>query len=473
MNKNKILLVVMVVLATNILTFFTARAIGTEAQAPVEEVGEEAVLEDLTEDFQLFQEIVGILEAEHLQEIDRNKLLHGAFEGMLETLDDPEASYLDREDYENLRVQTEGVYGGIGIEVFLDDEYVTIVSPISGTPGEEAGLSSGDRIVSVDGINLVGEDLNKAVSLMRGEPGTDVEMEVERLGVDEALKFEITREEIELETVEHEMLDDRLGLIRLSNFSDTTAQEFEAAIEDLKQQDMEALIIDLRNNPGGLLDAAVQIANILVPEGPITHLEGRDSRLETKTSGSEGLGIPMAALVNEASSSASEVLAGALQDTDSATIIGTRTFGKASVQNIRPLSDGGALRYTVAQYQTPDGRTIHEEGLEPDLEVKPSPVVELAMEPISTGLVEGDEGEEVETLQKLLAEFGYFDEDVSGNFDQATREALEQFQEEQGLHVTGEMGEMVVRKFHEEIETLREEDDRKLDRAVELLEDQF
>ncbi len=470
MNKNKILLVVVVVLATNILTFFTARAIVTQTATPAGDIEDKAVLEDVTDDFQLFQEIVGILESEHLHEIDRNKLMHGAFEGMLEALDDPEASYLDREEYENLRVQTEGVYGGVGIEVFLDDEYVTIVSPISGTPGEEAGLSSGDRIVSVDGVNLVGEDLNKAVNLMRGEPGTDVELEIERLGVDEALKFEITREKIELETVEHEMLDDNLGYIELSNFSETTAQEFEEAIEDLKQQNMEALIIDLRNNPGGLLDAAVQIANILIPEGPITHLEGRDSRLETKTSGREGLGIPMAALVNEASSSASEVLAGALQDTNTATIIGTQTFGKASVQNIRQLSDGGALRYTVAQYQTPDGRTIHEEGLEPDIEINPPPVAELAREPISTSLVEGDEGEEVETLQKLLAEFGYFDEEVSGIFDQATRAALEQFQEEQSLYVTGEMSEMVVRKFHEEIEILREKDDRKLDRAVELLE---
>ena len=466
MNRNKIILIVLAILATNIVTFFTARTIGTETAAPEEEI----VLQEITEDFQLFQEIVTIIETEHLEEVDRNKLLHGAFEGMLENLDDPQASYLDRDEFANLRVQTEGVYGGIGIEVFLDDEYVTIVSPISGTPGEKAGLSSGDRITSVDGINLVGEDLNKAVSLMRGEPGTDVKMEIERPGVDETLQFEITREEIELETVEHEMLNESLGYIKLTNFSDTTGPEFEEALDKLKQQDMKALIIDLRNNPGGLLDAALQVADSLMPEGPITHLEGRDSRLETKSSAGEGLDMPVAVLVNEASSSASEVLAGALQDSNTATIIGTQTFGKASVQNIRQLSDGGALRYTVAHYLTPDERTIHEEGLEPDLAVDPPPVAGMAMEPISIGLVEGDEGEEVETLQKLLAEFGYYELDISGSFDQATREALERFQEDQGLYVTGEMSEMVVRKFHEEIETLRKEDDRKLDRAVELLE---
>ncbi len=469
MNKNKILLIVMVVLATNIITFFGARIIGTETAEPVEE----AASPELTEDFQLFQEIVGILETEYLEEIDREELLHEAFKGMLKTLDDPQTSYLDREEFENLIIQTEGVYGGVGIEVFMDDDYVTIVSPISGTPGEEAGLSSGDRIISVDGINLVGEDLNKAVSLMRGEPGTDLVMEVERLGVDEMLEFEVTREEIELETVEYEMLDDRLGYIKLSNFSDTTGQEFEEAVNELKQKNMEALIIDLRNNPGGVLEAAIQVADLLIPEGPITHLEGREGRLETHTSGREGLGIPIAALVNEASSSASEVLAGALQDTDTATIIGNQTFGKASVQNIRQLSDGGALRYTVAKYQTPDGRTIHEEGLEPDLKIDPPSIVDLARQPISTGLVEGDEGEEVETLQKLLTEFGHFDQEVSGYFDQATRDALEQFQEDQGLYITGEMSEMVVRKFHEEIEALRKEDDRKLDKALEVLEEEL
>jgi len=463
----KILLVVLVVLATNILTFMGARSLGPETAGPVGE--ETAAPADLTEDFQLFREIIDILENEHINEIDQDELLHGAFKGMLEALDDPEASYLDREDFENLRVQTEGVYGGVGIEVFLDNDYVTIVAPISGTPGEEAGLSSGDRIVAVDGINLVGEDLNKAVSLMRGEPGTDLEMEVERPGVDQVLVFEITREQIELDTVQHEMLDDQVGYIKLTSFSDTTAQEFEAAVEELKQKNMGALIIDLRNNPGGLLSAAVQIADILIPEGPITHIESREGRIETHSSEREALGIPMAALVNGASSSASEVLAGALQDTDAAVIIGTQTFGKASVQNIRPLSDGGALRYTVAHYQTPGGRTIHEEGLTPDLVVDPPAIVELAMQPISTGLVEGDEGEEVETLQKLLAEFGYLDQEVSGHFDRVTREALEAFQEDQGIYVTGEMSEMVVRKFHEEIEARRKEDDRKLDQALELL----
>ncbi len=466
MIKRNILLVVLVVLITNVLTFFGARTIGSGPG----EAGIDNASDGLNDDLLIMEEVINLLEAEHLEEIDRNKLLHGAFEGIIKTLDDPEANYLASEEYENLMVQTRGTYGGVGIEVFIDGDYVTIISPISGTPGEAVGLVSGDRIISVDGINLVGEDLSKAVELMRGEPGTDLELEIERLGVDKTLMFEITREKIELDTVEYEMLSDRLGYIKISNFAETTAQEFETALDLLKQENMEALIIDLRNNPGGLLKAAVKIADLLIPEGPITHIEDRERIVETHYSNQEGLDIAMAALVNGASSSASEILAGALQDTGSATIIGTQTFGKASVQTIQPLSDGGALRFTVAHYQTPDGRVIHEEGLEPDFKVEPPEIVKLASEPISIDLRRGDEKEEVETLQKLLIEFGYFEEEVNGTFDQATEEALEQFQADHDLYVTGEMSEMVVRKFHEKIEALRKEDDRKMEKAIELLQ---
>ncbi len=466
MTTKKLLLVILIVIITNTLTFFGARS--TDTKAP-----DNDTMPELAEDFMLFQEIVDILEAEHLEEIDRDRLLDGAFKGMLEELDDPEASYLDAEEYENLRIQTEGTYGGVGIEVFYQDDYVTVVSPISGTPGEKAGLSPGDRIISVDGINLVGEGLNKAVSMMRGEPGTDLEMKVERPGVDELLHFEITREKIELETVVYEMLDQGLGYIRLTNFSDTSALEFEEALDQLKKEAMAGLIIDLRNNPGGLLDAAIDIADKLIPEGPITHVSHRDEKVETYRSHSEGLNIPMVVLVNKASSSASEILAGALQDTGTATIVGTQTFGKASVQNIRHLSDGGALRYTIAKYQTPDGRNIHEEGLTPDIEVNPPYVAELAMKPISTSLAEGDEEEEVETLQKILTELGYFKEEISGHFDRATKEALQEFQKDQNINITGEMSDIVVIKFHEEIESLKKEQDNKLDRALEIIKQEL
>ncbi len=424
---------------------------------------------EASEELYLIEEVIQILEAEYLDEVDRDELIEGALEGMLEKLDDPYTGYMTPEDFENLMIDTRGTYGGVGIEVTEEDDYITVISAISGTPGEEAGLSSGDRIIAVDGENLVGEGLNKAVSLMRGEPGTDLVLEVERPGVGEVLEFAITREKIELETVEHEMHEGNLGYIKLTSFSETSVEEFDAALEELGQEGMAGLIIDVRDNPGGLLDAAIQIADRFIAEGPITHVEGGEGGVETYRATAEALDLPLVVLVNEVSSSGSEVLAGALQDSGTATLVGQETFGKASVQNIRQLTNGGALRYTMAHYMTPDKRAIHEEGLTPDVAVDPPDVVKLAREPISTDLARGDEGETVETLQKLLSEFGYFDGDVDGYFDDATESALEEFQADQGIHVTVEMNDMVVRKLHEEVQRLKKEQDTKLEKALELL----
>jgi len=472
MKTKHIIIIAVIILVTNLATYIGVTSLEDhrvirygQNQEEAEPAQEPVAVEELT----LIREIITILEMTHLEEVDRQELMEGAYRGILEKLGDPQAGYLDPEEYENLLVQTEGTYGGIGIEVFYDDGYVTVVAPIAGTPGEKAGLSSGDRILSVDGIDLVDEGLNKAVSLMRGEPGTDLVLEVERPSVDEVLQFEITRAEVELDSVESEMLDEKTGYIKLTSFTETSAREFSEALEQLEQAGMEQLVLDLRNNPGGLLTAAIEIADLLMPEGPITHVTDGKEKVETYSSETEGLGIPMVTIVNEASVSAAEVLAGALQDSGTATLIGKQTFGKASVQNISELSDGSALRHTVATYETPDGRTIHEEGLTPDLEIDPPQLVKLAAEPISINLAEGDEGEEVETLQGLLKELGFYDHEITGYFDDHTTRALEDFQDEREIEITGEMSEIVLRQFHDAIQESREEIDPKLDAALEML----
>ncbi len=471
--KNKhIIIIAAVILVTNLATYIgvtsieDSRVIHYGQNRDEAETPEEPVAAD---ELNLIREIITILEMTHLEEIDRQELMEGAYHGILEKLSDPEAGYLDPEEYENLRVQTEATYGGIGIEVFYDDGYVTVVAPIAGTPGEEAGLCSGDRILSVNGTDLVDEGLNKAVNLMRGEPGTEVTIEVDRPTVDEFLEFEITRAEVELESVESEMLDDHAGYIKLTSFTETSSREFSEALEQLKAKGMEKLVLDLRGNPGGLLDAAIEIADLLIPEGPITHVTDGEEKVETFNSGTEGLGIPMVTIVNESSVSAAEVLAGALQDSETARLVGRQTFGKASVQNISELSDGSALRHTVATYETPDGRKIHGKGLTPDLEVDPSQLVKLAAEPISINLAEGDKGEEVETLQGLLSELGFYDHEITGHFDENTVRALGSFQSDRDIEVTGEMSELVLRQFHDAIQESREEIDPKLDAALEEL----
>ncbi|MGM0652149.1 MAG: S41 family peptidase [Bacillota bacterium] len=473
MKTKHIIIIAAAILVTNLVTYIGVSSVEDNNVIRYEDNQEEAEPDQepiAVEELALIREIITILEKTHVEEIDRQELLEGAYQGILDELDDPQASYLDPDDYENLMVETEGTYGGIGIEVFNDDGYVTVIAPIAGTPGEEAGLKSGDRILSVNGTDLVDKGLNQAVDMMRGEPGTDLVLEVERPSVDGVLEFEITRAQVELESVEFEMMDNQTGYIKLTSFTETSSQEFSEALTQLEEEGMEKLVLDLRNNPGGLLNAAIEIADMLMPEGPITHVTDGNETVKTYRSETEGLEIPMVAIVNESSVSAAEVLAGALQDSGTATLIGKQTFGKASVQNISELSDGSALRHTVATYQTPDGRTIHEEGLSPDLEIDPPELVKLAKEPISIELSEGDEGEEVETLQGLLKELGFYENEITGYFDNNTTQALENFQAERDIEITGEMSEVVLRQFHEAIEESKEDVDPMLDAALEKLE---
>ncbi|OWZ83716.1 S41 family peptidase [Natranaerobius trueperi] len=469
MRIKKILIVFLVLIVTNVLTFMGAHALGENdtyyPSSPDFEIGNEA-----SADFKLLEEVLQTIENNYLEEVDREELLDGALEGMLEVLDDPQTGYLTQDEFQNLMIQTEGSYGGIGIEVFKEDDYVTVVAPIAGTPGAKEGLRSGDRIISVDGEEIVGKDLDEAVDRMRGPIGSNVKIEIDRPGMEETLEFEIERKEIEIDSVEYEMVDDSVGYLKITNFSQTTGDEFEKALTDLQKSGMEGLVLDLRDNPGGVLTAAIEVSEQIVPEGPIVHQVGRDGKMETDYSQGEDPDFPIVVLVNEVSASASEILAGALQDTETATLVGSTTFGKASVQNVEPLAHGGALRYTMAKYQTPDGREIDEKGLTPDVKVDPPAIIELTRKPISTDLGIGDEGEKVKTLQEILTELGYFDDEISGYFGENTKVALEAFQQSRNIEVTGEMNEMVIREFYEEIEDLLEKQDDKLEKGIEILE---
>lgn len=469
MRLKTVILVVLILVITNIVTFMGARAL---TPAGMHQLGGQAPVEDIenADQFELLQEILEVLDQNYLEEFDRQELKEGAIEGMLDVLDDPQTTYMTPEDYENLMIQTEGAYGGIGIEVFKEDDYVTIVAPIAGTPGEEKGLRSGDKILAVDGKDIVGVDLNEAVEMMRGEPGTAVILEIERPGVEEVLKFEIEREEIELDSVEYALLENGFAHLKVTTFQRTTGEEFREALNKAEADQARGIILDLRDNPGGLLDAAIDVAEQIVPEGPIVHVVGREEKLDTYYSEGEGVDTPMVVLVNQVSASASEILAGALQDTGAAQVVGTETFGKASVQNIQTLTTGGALRYTMAKYQTPEGRDIHETGLTPDVQVEPAPIAELAAEPVGAELALGDEGKEVENLQKVLDELGYYEGEITGHFNDATQTALEDFQQDRQLEVTGEMSHMVLNEFQEAIDELLEEEDKMLEKAIEILE---
>lgn len=306
------------------------------------------------------------LEDYYYKEIDRDKLEEGAIRGMLQSLEDPYTVYMTREEYEDFMVHTTGTYGGIGIVVEKgEDGYITIVAPIEDTPGERAGLKAGDKIIKVDGKDVRGDQLEQAVSMMKGPEGTEVKLTILRKGM-EPFQVSIIREQIRLKTVKAQMKEGNIGYIRISAFDEKTFKDFNSELKKLVKSGMKGLVIDVRNNPGGLLDQVVEIADLLMGKGLIVYTENRQGNREEKVSDAGKLGLPLVVLVNQGSASASEILAGAIQDSGTGVLVGTKTFGKALVQTVRELKDGSAIKITVAQYYTPKGRSIQGKGIQPD-----------------------------------------------------------------------------------------------------------
>jgi carboxyl-terminal processing protease len=318
------------------------------------------------EEMALFFEVLKIIKENYVDSVDMKELEEGAIQGMLEVLDDPQTNFFNQESMEDMMSKTLGSYSGIGIVIDSQDNYITVISPIKGTPGERAGLLPGDRIIEVDGQSIMGISTSEAANLMRGPKGESVTLQVERAGVG-SLEFTIVRDDIDVESVFPEMLEENVGYIYISNFDRSTGKEFEEALLQLEKQGMKGLVLDLRDNPGGLLAEAVRVARAIVPEGPITHVvDGSGNTIKTHYSELEKKPYPIVVLVNAFSASASEIVAGALQDSHGAELVGTRTFGKATVQNLEELTNQGGIRYTVAKYLTPNRRNIHGEGLNPD-----------------------------------------------------------------------------------------------------------
>jgi len=278
--------------------------------------------------------------------------------------------------YKEMQVDTKGEFGGLGIQIGIKDNRLTVIAPIEGTPADRAGIKAGDFIIKVDGDPTKDMTLMEAVEKMRGPKGTKVKLTVEREGADEPIVFDLVRETIKIDSVKSKMLDNHIGYIRLSQFQEMTATDLAAALKKLKEDKMQSIILDLRNNPGGLLTAAVETSELFIPPGKVVvSIKGRDPKKQTDEYQSSNKNpydsYPMIVLVNEGSASASEIVAGAMQDWGRAIILGTQTFGKGSVQTILQLSDGSGLRLTTAKYYTPKGRSIQNVGITPDIVVKP------------------------------------------------------------------------------------------------------
>ena len=323
-----------------------------------------------------FTRVLSYIENNYVEHVDDKRLIYGAIKGMMNTLD-PHSTFMPPEQYKQMKVETQGEFGGIGIEVEIRGGWLTVVTPLEGTPAHKAGLQPGDQLRAIDGKSTRGMQMYQAVRAMRGPRGTRVKVSVKRRGHKKLLSFQIVRDVIKIISVNYRELAPRIGYIRLKNFQDRTNLGIKNAVEILqKKQKLKGLILDLRNNPGGLLDQAVLVADLFLTKGTIVRTTGQKGRImDEEKAHSRGTikGFPMICLVNGGSASASEIVAGALQDHKRAVIMGTQTFGKGSVQTIIDLEDGSGLKLTVARYYTPSGRSIQEHGIRPDIVVHSRP----------------------------------------------------------------------------------------------------
>ncbi|MFW5451707.1 MAG: S41 family peptidase [Methylophagaceae bacterium] len=327
------------------------------------------------EELRAFSEIFGRIKNNYVEEVDDKELLQNAIRGMLAGLD-PHSTYLDLDDFQDLREGTSGEFGGLGIEVTMEDGFVKVVSPIDDTPAARGGVLAGDLIIRLDETPVKGMALSDAVDIMRGKPDSKILLTIIREGEDKPLKIELTRAIIKVKSVKKRMLDPGYGYVRISTFASRTGASLQEAISALKEEnegDLKGLVLDLRNNPGGLLNAAVEVSDAFITKGLIVYTDGRveDAKQKFNAKPNDVLkGAPLIVLVNGGSASASEIVAGALQDHQRAVILGTKTFGKGSVQTVMPLTNDTAVKMTTARYYTPSGRSIQAEGIVPDIEIE-------------------------------------------------------------------------------------------------------
>ena len=357
-----------------------------------------ATTQDTYESLEAFSNVLNLVQENYVEEVDSQKAIEGAIRGMLTTLD-PHSSYMKPDDFKELQVETQGSFTGIGIEITMKDNILTVVSPIEGTPAFAKGLKAGDKIVKIGDEQTQDMSLMEAVKRLRGPKGSEVTISIHRKGWPDLKEITLIRDIIPIHSVKAKLLEPGYAYIRIINFQAQTTTDFKKAYTDLeKQGKIKGLIVDLRNNPGGLLDQSVKIADIFIDEGVVVSTKGRIKEQNSvfyARNNSPKHTFPLVVLVNEGSASASEIVAGALQDHKKAVIIGAQTFGKGSVQTIIPMDSGAGLRLTTARYYTPSGRSIQATGITPDI---------IVASPTSLSVEADDKDEEQDKKPKYLRE---------------------------------------------------------------------
>ena len=364
-------------LATIISCFAVSASMAKDVKNTKEEINSYELLN-------LFAEVLERTKATYVEEITDKQLIEAAINGMLVSLD-PHSSYLDKKDFKYMTEQTSGKFGGLGIEITMEQGVVKIISPIDDTPAFKAGLKAGDYITNIDGETIIGMTLNEAVDKMRGKPGTKVKLTIRRVN-EKPFDVTIKREEIKTQSVKKDIKDDDVLYIRIGSFTEDVSEDVKKAFEEetkKRKKPLKGLVLDVRNNPGGLLDQAIGVSELFLNKCEVvsTRARNEDDTLRYSAKGTDITnGLPIVVLINNGSASASEIVAGALQDHKRAVIIGEKSFGKGSVQTVLPLGDYGAMRLTTARYYTPSGRSIQATGIEPDIVVHPAKIEEFTDE---------------------------------------------------------------------------------------------
>jgi carboxyl-terminal processing protease len=346
------------------------------------------------EDIRVFTEVYAKVKSDYVEDVKDKTLLENSIKGMINGLD-PHSAYLDPEEYKTLQEGTTGEFGGLGIEVGIEDGFIRVISPIDDTPAQKAGVQAGDIIVKIDDTPTKGMNLNDAVEKMRGRPGSPIHLTIQRQGQEKPIELTIVRDTIKVDSVKARTLEPGYGYVRISNFQQHTGEDLTAALTKLKKDNgdkLKGIVLDLRNNPGGVLNAAVEVCDTFMESGKIVYTQGRvkDSQLDFSAKAGDMLnGAPIVVLVNGGSASASEIVAGALQDSQRAVIMGSQTFGKGSVQTILPMNNGAALKITTARYYTPKGRSIQAEGITPDIKLQNVKIASVDEE-LEAGIKERD-----------------------------------------------------------------------------------
>jgi carboxyl-terminal processing protease len=407
----------------------------------------------------------------YYKNLNQQKLINGAIKGMVESLDDPYSDYMSNDEAKSFHSSISSSFEGIGAEIQEKDGHIQIVSPIKGSPAEKAGLKPNDLIISVDGKSLQGMTSTQAVTLIRGKKGTKVELSIQRPGTDTPVAVSLVRDTIPIETVYGEMVDNEIAKVQVTSFSTNTANELVTTLNDLQKKGMKGLVLDLRQNPGGLLDEAISISSMFVPKGKIVVKEqdrkGKITEVPSKNTGNPDL--PLVVLIDKGSASASEILSAAVKESAGVPLVGEKSFGKGTVQTASDFSDGSNLKYTIAKWLTPNGNWIHKKGIKPDYEVALPDYATLPIINPDKELAISSSSTEVQSAQKMLKAIGFDPGREDGFFDEKTKAAVTAFQTAQNLPADGVLKGDSTLKLMDLLREKIKTNDTQLQKAIEVL----